>query len=155
MRLHFILFFLFDTGGRGCGEVLRERVSDINLDGFAGDVGREGSKQRVVPFGFELRKAFHRYISDFNRKPEAFLFATSAETALHRRNVLRYVKRLCLSLGFNAPARTLHATRHTFATGYLRRGGNVFCLQKVMGHSDLGDHEAIRAHDNGGPPGRA
>jgi integrase/recombinase XerD len=97
----------------------------------------KGSKQRVVPISLELRKAIHRYISDFDRKPESLLFATSAGTALHRRNVLRYVKRLCFSLGFNAPARTLHATRHTFATGYLRRGGNVFLLQKVMGHSDL------------------
>jgi integrase/recombinase XerD len=135
-RLHLILLFLFDTGAR-IGEVLKLRVSDINLDDLLVTLDGKGSKQRVVPFSFELRKAIHRYIADFSRKPESFLFATSAETALHRRNVLRYVKRLCLSLGFNAPARTLHATRHTFATGYLRRGGNVFCLQKVMGHSDL------------------
>ena len=135
-RLHLILLFLFDTGARIC-EVLKLRVSDINLDDLLVTLDGKGRKQRVVPISFELRKAIHRYITYFTRKPESLLFATSAETALHRRNVLRYVKRLCLSLGFNAPARTLHATRHTFATGYLRRGGNVFLLQKVMGHSDL------------------
>lgn len=135
-RLHLILLFLFDTGAR-IGEVLKLRVSDINLDDLLVTLDGKGSKQRVVPISFELRKAIHRYISDFNRKPESLLFATSAETALHRRNVLRYVKRLCLSLGFTAPGRTLHATRHTFATTYLRRGGNVFSLQRVMGHSDL------------------
>jgi integrase/recombinase XerD len=135
-RLHLILLFLFDTGAR-IGEVLKLRVSDINLDDLLVTLDGKGSKQRVVPISFELRKFIHRYISDFHRKPESLLFATSAETALHRRNVLRYVKRLCLSLGFTAPGRTLHATRHTFATGYLRRGGNVFLLQKVMGHSDL------------------
>ena len=115
-RLHLILLCLFDTGAR-IGEILKLRVSDINLDDLLVTLDGKGSKQRVVPFSFELRKAIHRYVSDFTRKPEAFLFATSAETALHRRNVLRYVKRLCLSLGFTAPARTLHATRHTFATG--------------------------------------
>jgi integrase/recombinase XerD len=135
-RLHLILLFLFDTGAR-IGEVLKLRVSDINLDDLLVTLDGKGSKQRVVPISFELRKAIHRYVSDFNRKPESLLFATSEETALHRRNVLHYVKRLCLSLGFTAPGRTLHATRHTFAKGYLRRGGNVFCLQKVMGHSDL------------------
>jgi integrase/recombinase XerD len=135
-RLHLILLFLFDTGAR-IGEVLKLRVADINLDDLLIMLDGKGSKQRVVPISFELRKAIHRYITEFNRKPESLLFATSAETALHRRNVLRYVKRLCLSLGFNPPARTLHATRHTFATGYLRRGGNVFSLQRVMGHSDL------------------
>jgi len=135
-RLHLILLFLFDTGAR-IGEVLKLRVTDINLDDLLVTLDGKGSKQRVVPISFELRKAIHRYVYDFDRKPESLLFATSAETALHRRNVLRYVKRLCLSMGFTAPGRTLHATRHTFATGYLRKGGNVFCLQKVMGHSDL------------------
>lgn len=135
-RLHLILMFLFDTGAR-VGEVLSLRVSDINFDDLLVRLDGKGRKQRVVPFSFELRKALHRYVAEVNRKPESLLFATSAETALHRRNVLRDVKRLCRSLGFNPPARTVHATRHTFATAYLRKGGNVFSLQRVMGHSDL------------------
>jgi integrase/recombinase XerD len=93
-RLHLILLFLFDTGAR-IGEVLKLRVSDINLDDLLVTLDGKGSKQRVVPISFELRKAIHRYVSDFNRKPESLLFATSEETALHRRNVLRYVR--CIS----------------------------------------------------------
>lgn len=135
-RLHLILLFLFDTGAR-ISEVLKLRVGDVNLDDLLVTLDGKGSKQRIVPISFELRKATHRYTTDFSRRTESLLFATSEETMLDRHNVLHYVKRLCLSLGFRAPARTLHATRHTFATGYLRRGGNVFLLQKVMGHSDL------------------
>lgn len=135
-RLHLILLFLFDTGAR-IGEVLKLRVSDINLDDLLVKLDGKGRKQRIVPFSFELRKTIHRYITEFGRRPESLLFATSAETELGRRNVLRDVKILCKSLGFTAPRRTLHATRHTFATGYLRRGGNVFALQRVMGHSEL------------------
>lgn len=135
-RLHVIVLFLLDTGAR-IGEVLGLRVSDINMDDLLVRLDGKGRKQRVVPFSFELRKALHRYITQYSRKPEALLFATSGGTSLSRRNVLRDMKALCRSLGFNPPARTLHATRHTFATEYLRRGGNVFSLQRVMGHSDL------------------
>jgi site-specific recombinase XerD len=135
-RLHLIMLCLLDTGAR-IGEILGLRVCDINLDDLLVRLDGKGRKQRIVPFSFELRRNLHRYITEFERKSESLLFATSGETALLRRNVLRDVKMLCRSLGFPPPARTLHATRHTFATGYLRRGGNVFSLQRVMGHTDL------------------
>jgi integrase/recombinase XerD len=91
----------------------------------------------MVPFNFERRKALRRYIVDFSRKPESLPFATRRETEMGRRNVLRDMRALCRTKGFNPSPRTLQATRDMFATGYLRRGGNVFALQRVMGHSDL------------------
>lgn len=135
-RTHLIALFLFDTGAR-ISEVLGLHVADVDFDNLLVRLDGKGRKQRVVPFSLELRRMLLRYVTDFSRKPEQLLFSTRNETALSRRNVLRNVKSLCRSLGFEPPARTLHATRHTFATGYLRRGGNVFALQRVLGHSDL------------------
>jgi integrase/recombinase XerD len=135
-RLHLLVLILLDTGCR-ISEALTLRIGEIDLDNMLVTLDGKGRKQRIVPFSFELRKALHRYITDFSRKPDALLLASRNETQLGRRVMLRDVKLLCKRLGFNPPARTLHAFRHTFAVNYLRRGGSVFHLQKVLGHSTL------------------
>ncbi|MGA2050548.1 MAG: tyrosine-type recombinase/integrase [Terracidiphilus sp.] len=134
-RLHLVVLLLLDTGCR-ITEALTLRVSDINLEDLLVTLDGKGRKQRVVPFSFELRRALFRYIGDF-RKPDSLLFASRTEANWSRRNVLRDVKSLCKKLDFEAPGRTLHAFRHTFSVNYLRRGGSVFHLQKVLGHSTL------------------
>ncbi len=130
------MLFLLDTGCR-ITEALTLRVNEIDMDNLLVTLDGKGRKQRVVPFSFELRKMLFRFIRDSGEKIDALLFANRTETRLGRRNVLRDVKLLCQRLGFKAPARTLHAFRHTFAVNYLRRGGSVFHLQKVLGHSTL------------------
>jgi integrase/recombinase XerD len=135
-RLHLLTLLLLDTGCR-ITEALTLRVRDVDMENLLITLDGKGRKQRVVPFSFALRKALHRFITEFNRKPDSLLFATRQDTRVGRMTVLRGVKLLCESLGFNPPERTLHAFRHTFAVNYLRRGGSVFHLQKVLGHSTL------------------
>jgi integrase/recombinase XerD len=135
-RLHLLVLFLLDTGAR-ISEALTLRVRAIDFDNLLVTLDGKGGKQRAIPFSFELRKALFRYCQRFDRKPDRLLFASCGETELARNNVLRYVKTLCRKLGFEPPRRTLHAFRHSFAVNYLRRGGSVFHLQKVLGHSSL------------------
>ncbi len=135
-RLHVLILFLLDTGCR-ITEALTLRVCDVDMDNMLVTLDGKGRKQRVVPFSFELRKALFRFIKDSGRKLDTLLFANRTETRLGRRNVFRDVKLLCKRMGFDPPARTLHAFRHTFAVHYLRKGGSVFHLQKVLGHSTL------------------
>ena len=135
-RLRVVILFLLDTGCR-ISEALTLRVRDLDMENLLVTLDGKGRKQRVVPFSFELRRAMFRYITESKKTLDSLLFANRSGTKLGRRNVLRDVKLLCKRLGFNPPARTLHAFRHTFAVHYLRKGGSVFHLQKVLGHSTL------------------
>lgn len=112
-------------------------MREIDPDNLLVTPDGKGRKQRMVPFSFELRKAIFRYYREKTLTPDSLLFASRTGTAVTRRNALREVKRLCKRLGFEPPARTLHSFRHTFAVNYLRKGGSVFHLQKVLGHSTL------------------
>ena len=113
------------------------RVRDVDMENLLLTLDGKGRKQRIVPFSFALRRVLYRFIADFNLKPDGLLFATREGTDVLRMSALRSVKWLCEQLGFAPPGRTLHAFRHTFAVFYLRRGGSVFHLQKVLGHSSL------------------
>jgi integrase/recombinase XerD len=135
-RLHLLTLLLLDTGCR-ITEALTLHVRDVDMDNMLITLDGKGRKQRIVPFSFALRRALHRFMTDFDRKPDSLLFATRQDTPVGRMTTLRGVKLLCEQLGFVPPARTLHAFRHTFAVNYLRRGGSVFHLQKVLGHSSL------------------
>ena len=135
-RLHLLTLFLLDTGCR-ISEALNVRVQEIDFDNLLVTLDGKGRKQRVVPFSFALRKAVFRYCKDLSRTPDHLLFASRTQTGLSRHNISRDVRLLCRKLGFAPPGRTVHAFRHTFALNYLRRGGSVFHLQKVLGHSTL------------------
>lgn len=135
-RLHLLVLSLLDTGCR-ISEALSLRVSDVDLDNLLVTLDGKGRKQRIVPISFSMRKAVYRFVSDFKLRPHDMLFSTTDGVKVRRMTALRSVQLLCENLGFKAPARTLHAFRHTFAVNYLRRGGSVFHLQKVLGHTSL------------------
>jgi integrase/recombinase XerD len=133
-RLHLLVLMLLDTGCR-ISEALDVRVEDCDFDNMLVTLKGKGQKERKVPFSFELRKALYRYTREM--QPHFLVLTTRQGCKLDRHVVARDVKLLCKRLGFTPPARTLHSFRHTFALNYLRRGGSVFHLQKVLGHSSL------------------
>ena len=134
-RLSTLIALLADMGAR-IDEALSLKWSDIDFDNLLILLHGKGSKDRRVPMSLELRKRLFVFQKKVDKK-DGFVFATRGGTKLGRRNVLRDVKNLCRTLGFEPPARTLHAMRHTFATNYLRNGGSVFHLQRALGHSSL------------------
>lgn len=134
-RLSTLMAFLADTGCR-IDEALSLHRKDVDFDNLLVLLHGKGSKDRLVPISLELRKR----IFLFQRRTEVkdgFVFGTQGGTKQGRRNVLRDFKTLCRSLGFEPPERSIHAMRHTFAVNYLRKGGSVFHLQNVLGHSTL------------------
>lgn len=132
-RLHTLICTLLDTGVR-IDEALCLRASDVDLDNLLLTVHGKGNKQRKIPVSRELRKIVWRYLQGHDL---SLLFCTRDGTKLGRRDMLRDLKQLCRKLGFEPPARTVHALRHTFALNYIRRGGSQFHLMKILGHTSM------------------
>jgi integrase/recombinase XerD len=86
----------------------------------------------MVPFSFELRKVVYRWLA---KHKFDLVFPTSEGTALDQRNLLHTLKAIGRNLGVNGVRVSFHTFRHTFAVSYLRAGGNLYYLARILGHS--------------------
>lgn len=142
-RLAAMIAFLFDTGAR-CDEVLSIKWEDVDFDNLLVLLHGKGRKDRRIPISLELRKRLFLWRRKQaeeeplkSRQQNLLVFCTREGTKQGRRNVLRDVKNLCRNLGFEPPARTVHACRHTTATNFVASGGSAFHLMKLLGHTTL------------------
>lgn len=133
-RAHTVNCLLLDTGLR-ISEALSLAPEDIDYDSLVLKVVGKGGKHRLVPFSFELRRILYKF--SVKTRPRRYFFGTKNDTKLTTRNMHRDLSELGKRLRIAGVRFLAHTMRHTFAVNYLRNGGNVFYLQRILGHSSL------------------
>ena len=132
-----IILTLLDTGARA-QELCDLKVGDVNLEtGMA--VIRKGkrNKERIVYLGKITRESLWRYLAkrEFKDKTDP-LFMTSKRGPLDRHALRKMLARAGDRAEISEPVYP-HRLRHTFAINYLRNGGDIYTLQRLLGHSSL------------------
>lgn len=130
-----IVLLMLDTGLR-LSEVAGLRRGDLRPDGTVKVMGK-GARERIVPVGHVARQALVRHLRQ--EKPagaDAPIFRSRRGGALGWRGIQQVFMRLKARAGI--PGRcSPHLLRHTFAHAYLVNGGDVFSLQRMLGHTTL------------------
>ena len=134
MRAHTLTLLLLDTGLR-VSEALGLNWDHVDLDNLVLRVLGKGGKHRVVPISFEGRKLLYRWRQQPGKSE--WVFPTLSGIITRQRNVGRDMKLLGQRVGISGVRFSPHTMRHTFAVSYLRAGGNVLYLQRILGHSSL------------------
>lgn len=140
LRNHLIMCMLFSTGMRK-SELLNLRMQDINVTLDMIKVKGKGSKERLVPIGRTLRRVMLSYIS----QREEFLDDTLCDYFIvsYRKRQLTptginlVFKKMKTDLGWIGERISSHTMRHTFCKTFLMNNGDLFTLQRIVGHSDL------------------
>lgn len=135
-RVHMIACVILDIGAR-IDEVLRLRRPDVDMDPMLIRLTGKGNKQRVVPFTSNLRRMLWRYMQSHQPPVGDLVFWQGNGRPLNQRNVLGDFYKLCETLGIRATKNSFHPLRHTMATNYIRNGGDVVRLQRILGHSSI------------------
>lgn len=137
LRTWTLIQVLLDTGCR-IDEILSLTVDKIDFDNQLIHVRGKGNKERKVPFSIEGRRMMFRFQQTMAKrvKYQTYLFCTRDGQKLRHRNIYRDVILFCTRLGITKRVHP-HLTRHTFACHFMKNGGSIYTLSRILGHSSV------------------
>lgn len=157
-----IVLTLLDAGLRA-SELCALTIEDADLSSGRILVQHgKGGKGRITYLGNAARRAVWRYLNHRgDARQDDPLFVTREDRPLNPDQLGKLFHRLGLRAGVSDLHP--HRLRHSFATEFLRNGGNLLGLQRLLGHSSLvmvqryaaiAEADLARAHETGSPADR-
>jgi site-specific recombinase XerD len=134
VRDYAILLFLFDTGVRIAELTGLHEASFFFKERTAVVLGK-GNKERMVFFSKLTAQALLKYDATRRNSECSTFFQTEEGTPLSAQGIRMILARLQKSTGIEEVHP--HKFRRTFATSYLRNGGDSLMLQRSLGHTTL------------------
>jgi len=136
LRNRVIIYLLLDTGIRA-SELCGLRVRNLDLKARHVTVMGKGSKERTIYFSEITAKVIWRYLAQRSDESlDAWMFpAWHSTSPLDARDLYHVLHRI----GQRAGVADVHPHRfrYTFAIQYLRNKGDVYTLQRILGHTTL------------------
>ena len=115
---------------------LNVRISDIRFDEGVIIIRKvKNRKQQIIPLSRTLSEVLREYLVIRGGNNEDYLFCNIYGEQGSRRMYQELVQEYNIKRNVNKTS--CHLFRHTFAKKWILAGGDVFRLQKVLGHSDL------------------
>ncbi|MHB1459323.1 MAG: tyrosine-type recombinase/integrase [Armatimonadota bacterium] len=136
IRDYAMMVLLLDTGLR-LSEIINLQTDDVNWSNNTVKVFGKGSKERVIPFGQSCRKVIKQYADRRGQQECPNFFISELAGPLGKKAIQDAVLKYGNSAKITGVRVSPHTFRHTFAVNWIRNSGDVFHLQRILGHSSL------------------
>lgn len=143
IRNRAILIFMADTGAR-LGGVVTLTIDRLYINEGYALVTEKGNKVRRVPFTTYTARLLHLWLSVRKSKSDAVWVSMTTGEPLTAWGVREMIKRLKKKAGITGRVNP-HSFRHNFARAYLKAGGDVVTLGRLLGHADINTTAAYYA----------
>ena len=132
-----ILLIFYSTGMR-LSELVKLILPNVDLGIGQLKVLGKRNKERMIPFGIELKNEINRYLEQRSKLEcnTNILFVKTDGNPVYDKLVYRIVNKY-LSSVTTLEQRSPHVLRHTFATHMLNNGADINAIKELLGHADL------------------
>lgn len=137
-----ILSLIYDAGLR-IDELLSLKVKNINYKNFntVNVLHGKGNKQREIPVSDDVMNILNIYISDYDLKPEDYLFSNPKKEKLSSNSIRKIINKnikLAKEQDSSFPDKiNPHKFRHSKATHLINKGVSIVEVKEFLGHADL------------------
>lgn len=143
IRDRLVIMMLYETGIRR-SELLGLKDSDVDTAAMQVKVTGKRNKQRIIPFGNELKEEIQAYLcsrdSELGLKEAAAFFVTDNGMPLTD-SLLSSIVKDNLSKVTTIKKKSPHVLRHSFATAMLNNKADLTSIQKLLGHESVATTE--------------
>lgn len=132
-----IVNWVLGTGNRAA-TICEVKIPDVNFSKREITLAHtKNKKAQVIPLSSSLETALKEYIRMWRREApvDGWLFPNVGEEKLSTNGLRLAFTKYCKDRGVNR--HNIHGLRHNFAKGWVQSNGNMFALQKILGHSSL------------------
>ncbi|MDF2906039.1 MAG: xerD 9 [Herbinix sp.] len=127
--------YLLATGNR-ISSALNLRISDLDFDNSLILINKtKNRKSQIIPMSKSISGILMEYLQYREGGKDDFVFCTSCGKQGNIHTYQGLLQRYNRSRGVTKTS--AHLYRHTFAKQWILNGGDIFRLQKILGHSDL------------------
>ena len=127
--------FLVATGMR-ISSALNVKIKDLDFTEYTIFIRKtKNRKQQVIPLSYTLAEILREYLEIREGDEDSYVFCNDFGEKGNRRTYQQLIQRYNLSRNVNKTS--CHLFRHTFAKNWILAGGDIFRLQKILGHYDL------------------
>lgn len=145
-----VINYMLATGNR-LSSIVALNIEDVDLEGGYINVNVQKNKKPVtIPLVKQIRRVLKEYISLYRNVEEDMelsytepLFCNRFGERLTTDGLINAISKYNQKRGINKTS--IHLFRHTFAKNWILSGGDLFSLQKMLGHSSL---EMVRNYAN-------
>lgn len=137
VRNRLIVEMFYETGMR-LSELVGLNDGDVDFSASVIKVTGKRNKQRLIPFGEELREDMRAYLSlrdDYAANADAFFVGKDGKR-IGRSAVYLLVRRY-LSKVVTLKKKSPHVLRHSFATSMLNNHAELEAVKELLGHESL------------------